>query len=367
MDYEFKKKFESEILKCSNCGFCQAACPVFGFTLRASYNARGKMLVLKEVMEGRVDLNEGLVETLYRCTTCANCRVNCPSAVDVPEIIKSVRKDLVKLGMCNPALTGMNEVLKKNSNIYAEKIPPDFHRERNKKASYVYFVGCVGRYREEEATEPTLDLLDRFQVDYTLIDEVCCSGVLEDVGYAIHQYLADKNVDLILATGTKTIITGCPYCFRTFDKKIQYGKLKEKEIKVIHISQFLKDIEIPVKTRKRVTYHDTCDLGRHSGIYEEPRETIRKFADHFVELPHNRVDSLCCGAGGGIRAAFAANSIGMARKRLEEVEKIGADIVLTDCPSCAHNLTNAKLRKHKFEVYTTAHFINELMKEAGFS
>ena len=91
------------------------------------------------------------------------------------------------LGPVTPHSPAMNEVLKEHNNIYAEKAPADFGRERNRKADYVYFVGCVGSYREEEATEATLDLLDRLDVDYTLIDEACCSGVLEDVGHRIHQ------------------------------------------------------------------------------------------------------------------------------------------------------------------------------------
>jgi Fe-S oxidoreductase len=100
----------------------------------------------------------------------------------------------------------MNKVLQTHTNIYAEDEVEDFERERNKKAEYVYFIGCVGSYREDEPTMETLNLLDRLQVDYTLIDEVCCSGVLEDIGYEINEDLAKKNVDLILATGAKTVI-----------------------------------------------------------------------------------------------------------------------------------------------------------------
>jgi Fe-S oxidoreductase len=140
------------------------------------------MLVLKEVMDGTIELNDELIETLFQCTTCASCSEQCPSGVNVPEI-----------------------VLQTHTNIYAEDEPEDFERERNKKAEIVYFIGCVGSYREDEPTMETLNLLDRLQVDYTLIDEVCCSGVLEDIGYEINEDLAKKNVDLILATGAKTV------------------------------------------------------------------------------------------------------------------------------------------------------------------
>jgi Fe-S oxidoreductase len=363
--YEFSRKYRDQVLKCSRCGFCQAVCPVYGATLRPAYNARGKMLVLKEVMDGRIELGEELIETLFQCTTCASCAENCPSGVDVPEIIKSVRKDMVNIGSCHPAFKGMNEVLKSHTNIYAEDEPEDFERERNKKAEYVYFIGCVGAYREDETTMETLDLLDRLKVDYTLIDEVCCSGVLEDVGYQMNEKLAHTNVDLILATGAKTVITGCPYCFRTFNNKPQYAGVVDKGIKVVHITQFLKDFDFDVQTDKRVTYHDPCDLGRHCGIYEEPREIIRKVAPDFVEMPHNRVDSLCCGAGGGVRGAYPKNSLAMSRRRLQEVEEVGAEVLLTECNSCVHNFTNAKLRKQKIKIYNISQFLNELMDQAA--
>ncbi|MCJ7829771.1 MAG: (Fe-S)-binding protein, partial [Desulfobacterales bacterium] len=363
--YEFERKYRDQVLQCSRCGFCQAVCPIFGATLRPAYNARGKMLVLKEVMDGKIDLNEELVETLFQCTTCGSCAENCPSGVNVPDIIKQVRKDMVNIGTCHPAFKGMYEVLQKHTNIYAEDEAEDFERPRNQKAAYVYFIGCVGAYREDESTLATLELLDRLKVDYTLIDEVCCSGVLEDVGYQINENLARQNIDLILATGARTVITGCPYCFRTFNNKPQYAAIRENGIQVIHLSQLIKDFDLNVTTTQKVTYHDPCDLGRHCGIYEEPRETIRKIAPNFVELPHNHVDALCCGSGGGVRGAYAKNSIAMARRRLEEVEEVGAEVVLTECNSCVHNLSNAKLRKQKFKIYTTTQFINALMNGKG--
>ena len=363
--YDFDRKYRRQVLQCSRCGFCQSVCPIFGITLRPAYNARGKMLLLKEVMEGTLELSDELVETLFQCTTCGACAENCPSGVNVPDIIKQVRKDMVHIGSCHPAFKGMHELLKTHTNIYAEDEPPDFGRERNRKAGYVFFIGCVGAYREEDPTGATLDLLDRLKVDYTLIDEVCCSGVLEDVGYSINDGLAETNIERILATGARTVITGCPYCARTFNERAQYQKLKDAGVQCVHFSQFLKDFDLGVTTSRRVTYHDPCDLGRHCGIYDEPRETIRKIAPNFTEMRHNREKALCCGAGGGVRGAFAANSIAMARRRLAEADEIAAEVVLTECNSCVHNLSNARLRKQKFKIQTTAEFIQELLEESG--
>ncbi|MEJ2586631.1 MAG: (Fe-S)-binding protein [Deltaproteobacteria bacterium] len=361
--YTFEEKFRDQVLRCSSCGFCRAVCPVFGLTKRPAFNARGKMLILKEVMDGHIELNDDLIETLFQCTTCASCANQCPSGVNPPEIIKAVRKDMVKRGTCHPAFEGMHRVLEEHTNIYGEDEPEDFERERNQKANMVFFIGCVGSYREDEATSATLDLLDHLNVDYTLIDEVCCSGALGDVGFEVNKRLAKTNVDLILATGAKKVVTGCPYCSRTFNDKDEYAALQEAGIEILHLSQFLKDYDPGVQTDKRVTYHDPCDLGRHCGIYDEPRETIRKIAPNFVEMRHNRSDALCCGAGGGVRGAYAKNSIAMARRRLEEAEEIGAEVVLTECNSCVHNLNNAKLRAQPFKIYTTTQFISELLEE----
>jgi Fe-S oxidoreductase len=282
----------------------------------------------------------------------------------VPEIIKAARAEMVGSGTCHPAFMGMNQVLDDHDNIYAEDEPEDFDRPRDRKAEVVYFMGCVGQYREEEATEAALDLLTHLEVDFTLVSEVCCSGVLEDVGFKIKTHLAQKNIELILATGAKTLITGCPYCLRTFTGKAVYEPLKDAGIEIMHLSQYLAGRDLGVSSDLRVTYHDPCDLGRHCGIYEEPRRTIQAVAPNFVELADNRQDALCCGAGGGVRGAFAKNSLAMARRRLEQVAESKAEVLLTECNSCVHNLSNAKLRSHKFRVMTTPQFLMELIEQS---
>ncbi len=362
--YPLLEKFRDQIQRCSRCGFCQAHCPVYGGTRRPALNARGKMLLLKEVLEGRLEMDEELVESLFQCTTCASCATNCPSGVDVPAIIKTARREMVGLGTCHPAFRGMDQVLNQHDNIYAEDEPEDFDRERGKQAAMVFFMGCVGQYREDEATGAALDLLDHLEVAYTLIDEACCSGVLEDLGFSIKPHLAKKNIEAILATGAQTLVTGCPYCYRTFSQQEAYAPLREAGLEIMHLSQFLAGRDMGVSTDLRVTYHDPCDLGRHCGIYDEPRQTIKAVAPDFVELADNRENALCCGAGGGVRGAFAKNSLAMARRRLAQVEPTGAQVLLTECNSCVHNLANAKLRAQKFRVMTTPQFLMELIDES---
>jgi Fe-S oxidoreductase len=181
------------------------------------------------------------------------------------------------------------------------------------------------------------------------------------MGYALHLSKAETIVDRVKATGAKTLITGCPYCYRTFKNKALFKGLAESGIDIVHISQFLSTRDFGVTTDLVVTYHDPCDLGRHAGLYEEPRETIRRIAPNFVEMEHHHAQSLCCGAGGGVRGSYPTNSIGMARRRLAEAEAVGADVVLTECNSCVHNLANAKLRRQTMKIYTTPQFIGHLL------
>ena len=135
-------------------------------------------------------------------------------------------------------------------------------------------------------------------------------------------------------------------------------------MEVKHITQFLKDFDFGVKTDQRVTYHDPCDLGRHAGIYEEPREIIRKIAPNFVEPRRTRENAMCCGAGGGFRGAFAKESVKIARNRLSQIiEETGAEVLLTECPSCLHNFRNAKRQKQKIDIYNLTEFITKLYEE----
>lgn len=353
------------ILRCNSCGLCQPACPIFKATRRGALSARGKMIVLQDILEDRQEICDELIETLFQCTLCASCANQCPAGVDVPEILKAARKDMVDAGTCHPAFKSMNQILDEHANIYSIDERKTFGRKVKARADFVYFMGCVGQHREEKAVEATLDILDYLEVDYTLIEEVCCSVVLEDVGFSIHEDLAAKNVALIRDTGAKAVITGCPYCMRTFKKKEQYSPLRDAGIETLHISQFFKDFDFKAQTDLKVTYHDPCDLGRHCGIYEEPRQIIRKLAPNYVELPDHHAEALCCGAGGGVHWAYSQNSLAMARYRLQQAEQVGADVILTECNSCVHNLSGARSSSQKFEIYTTSRFIKLLLETDG--
>ena len=327
---------------------CQVSCPVYGATLRPAINPRGKMLILKDVLDGQLAFGQELQEVFYQCTVCANCALNCPAGVNVAEVLQEARKEMVRKGAGLPVFEGLQQVLDRQANIYGEDRGEHFGREKNKQAEFIFFIGCVGSFREIESTRQTLNLLDRLAMDYTLIDEACCSGILEEVGYPISEDRVRENCQRILNTGAETIITGCPYCFRTFNRAPRYEPFRDRGIRIIHLTQFLEAADLGVTTEKRITYHDPCDLGRHSKIYDEPRRIIQRIAPNLVEMAHHQDQALCCGAGGGMRAAYPGMSIKIARHCLREATDIGADILLTNCNSCLHNLSNAQKRYSHF-------------------
>ncbi|MFQ5904409.1 MAG: (Fe-S)-binding protein [Candidatus Binatia bacterium] len=356
---QFYEKWREAIIQCSRCGFCRAVCPIFEVSRRALANARGKMILLKEAMGGELPVTDGVAQAIMRCTTCMNCTVNCPSGAEPDKVIKAARKEMVGMGYDN-LFQAMGEIVEKYGNIYGEEQRHEWGHKKGR-ASYVLFVGCVGAYREEESVAETIRLLDLLGVDFTTIDEVCCSGVLEDVGYKVKEALAQHNVREIRKTGANAMITTCPYCYRIF---IEHPSYEDLGLEVKHITQFLAEVTFQVKTEKRVTYHDPCDLGRHSGIYEEPREIIRKIAPKFVEPERTRENAMCCGSGGGFRGTFPRDSLKIARNRLDRIiEETGAEILLTECPSCLHNFRNAKLRRQKIGIYNITEFIAQLYEE----
>src|SRR3972149_4741079 len=114
---QFDEKRRKAITQCSRCGFCRAVCPIFDLTKRPITNARGKMILLKEIMEGKLSVTEGVAQALLRCTTCMNCTVNCPSGVDPQEVIKAARKDAVRLGHDN-LFKAMGGIVEKEEKIY---------------------------------------------------------------------------------------------------------------------------------------------------------------------------------------------------------------------------------------------------------
>lgn len=200
----------------------------------------------------------------------------------------------------------------------------------------LYFRGCTAREKQTGIAEATERILEIAGVDFhTLDDEKCCGSVLLRTGFideAAEQIR--KNTEIL--KGEK-IITSCAGCYKTL--KEDYDGLD-----VVHISQLLNDLISQGKldlSKKDldVTYHDSCHLGRHCNVFDEPRNVIKSVAN-LVEMENIRENSLCCGAGGGVKSAYPEIATQMAASRLEQAKQTGCETLVTPCPFCKLNLEN---------------------------
>ena len=203
----------------------------------------------------------------------------------------------------------------------------------------LYFRGCTAREKQTGISDATEKLLRSAGVDFhTLDDEKCCGSVLLRTGFIDEaQKQIQKNTEIL--KGEK-ILTSCAGCYKTL--KDDY-----KGLDVIHISQLLDELikDGKIKLSKKdldVTYHDSCHLGRHCNVFDEPRNVIKSVAN-LIEMENSHENSLCCGAGGGVKSAYPEIADQMASSRIAQAKETGCLTLITPCPFCKLNLENDDL------------------------
>ncbi|HOK27964.1 MAG TPA: heterodisulfide reductase-related iron-sulfur binding cluster, partial [Methanomassiliicoccaceae archaeon] len=176
-------------------------------------------------------------------------------------------------------------------------------------------------------------------------EEWCCTSPALRTGQTdITHEFAQHNIREVETRGAKAMVMTCAGCYKTTSH--DYGTYySNPTFPVYHFTQYVLDL---IKSRKlkftkelnlKVTYHDPCHLGRHGGVFEEPREVLKKIPGvELVEMPRNRMGSRCCGAGGGYKSAFNDLAVNIAAERVKEALATGADILVTTCPFCVLNL-----------------------------
>ena len=203
----------------------------------------------------------------------------------------------------------------------------------------LYFRGCTAREKQTNIQKATEFLLNTAGIDYHILDdEKCCGSVLLRTGFESEaKEQIKRNAEIF---NKEKILTSCAGCYKTL--KEDYEGLD-----VIHISQLLDELIRDGKldfTKKDldVTYHDSCHLGRHLNIFDEPREVIEAVAN-LVEMENIRENSLCCGAGGGVKSAYPEIADQMASSRIAQAKDTDCEILITSCPFCKLNLENDDL------------------------
>lgn len=230
----------------------------------------------------------------------------------------------------------------------------------NEAPEILFWVGCAGSYdaRAQRVTKALSTILDKVGIDFAILgtEESCTGDAARRAGNEfIFQMTANQNVQTLNMYNVKKIVTACPHCFNTI--KNEYPALGG-EYEVIHhtqlISQLMEEGRLKVEggayKGKKITYHDSCYLGRVNEVYEAPRNAIQALDADFTELKRSRANGLCCGAGGA--QMFKEDEPGDKRINMERVEEAlatDADIIAANCPFCITMISDGVTAKEKQE------------------
>ena len=177
--------------------------------------------------------------------------------------------------------------------------------------------------------------------------ESCCGESIRKTGdEELFKQLARENINTFINNGVKKILVSSPHCYHTF--KNEYPEFMTN-FEIVHISQLLFDLikeerlDLNKEYTKKITYHDPCYLGRHNGIFDEPREVLRRVKGiELNEMPDSRIDSLCCGGGGGRVWMETQKGERFSDIRIEQATGVGAEVLVTSCPYCITMLEDSR-------------------------
>jgi Fe-S oxidoreductase/FAD/FMN-containing dehydrogenase len=366
---------------CSQCGYCVDECDQFYGRGWESQSPRGKWYWLREYMEGREEWNQFMVDTFLVCTTCEFCNLRCSASLPIEPSWMKLRGLLVneKKKMTFPPFEMMAVALAKEGDIWAgyrkdraEWFPQDLKESHGSshKAKVAYFAGCTASYVEHDIGMASVRLLDAAGIDFTYLGEKenCC-GIPMLVAGKWDDFIEvmKKNVETMTEAGIDGVITSCPSCnlmwrqvYPVWAKRLglKYGISSKHYTEVLAEKIQKGEFHFP-RTQKppiTVTWHDSCHLGRASGIYEPPRQVIRAIPNiNLVEMQHNREAGHCCASVVTlIKDPPVAAEI--AKTRLDEALEAGAQKILAACPCCEVQLrVAAEKKKIPVEIVDLAH------------
>jgi len=392
--YKYLAKLEQMFLTCISCGDCREAVditadpPKDGVCVAREHTSgfepffsRGKMQIIRSIWQGKLSLSKDLAEVFYQCPTCNACSETCAYDMDNATVYEALRAELVEAGCGLESHASMNQAMvdlfnpygrdNKQKGNWIEQLDFIIKNAITEKAEILYFVGCTAALTPEiqSVALNTVKVLKKMNVDFAVLGEheVCCGSVAMRTGdRRAFNSVSSKNREIFEKCGIKTIITSCAGCYRTL--KIDYADiLKELEIEILHTIEFIHRISlektIPLKNLElNVTYHDPCHTGRHTGLYEEPRDILRRIAN-LTEMKNIKENAKCCGAGGGVKKGFPELSLEIAKSRIKEAEETGTDYIVSICPFCYRNLSDAiKALNSKIKMIDLLELINQALK-----
>jgi len=356
---------------CTRCGRCQDRCPAHLSQKPLSpkkliQDLKGEWLRAAQGIKNEEGLLENVIqeETLWSCTACLSCQVNCP--VSIPTFDKTIemrRYLTMTLSRVSPELKLLYKNLQNRSDPYgmgkSQRLEwtagLDVKKATEEQVDVLYWVGCVASLddRNRKVAKSVSTILQKAGVSFGVLgpDEKCCGDPLRRTGNEYqYQELAQGNVEFLKELGVKKIVTACPHCYNTL--KNDYPQLGG-DFEVYHHTQFISELARDGKISLNptldgvTTYHDPCYLGRVNRVFDPPREIVDKVKNgRFVELPRNRDEGFCCGGGGG-RIWMEEHHGRICHLRMDEAIGVEANTVITACPYCLIMMEDAIKDKEK--------------------
>ncbi len=394
---------DQTIAMCNRCGFCQVACPTFRATGQEAGVARGRVALLRALNEGRLEWSPDLEEPLFACLLCGACTTNCFPAVPTADLIVDAREEyLEKVGrkrihkllfehllpyperlrrVARAVALGKNSGLSsvaralgllrifgrdfpKSEKIigrmpgYAlrEKFPPGVLQGRGKELRIGYFVGCGMEIMNPVAAEASIDLLREAALEVHVLENTCCglpAGSYGDRKAA--RRLAAKNLEVVTAQPLDLIVTDCSSCasfLKQYPGLFDEGDpLHEKSKEVASRVRDMVEQALafpPPKLEETepiiVTYHDPCHASRGQNLVEQPRQILESLPGvEYREMPEA---DWCCGGAGSYALSHFETAMKVLDRKIDNVEKTGANVLTTSCPACIIQLAYGVRRRN---------------------
>ena len=389
-----------ELDACTRCGECVKWCPTYaekseeplqpaekirrmGSFIGAQYGFRARLF------GPRLPTDETLEEFsggVYDCSLCGRCKVVCPVKIDTRPLWIAMREHLVDLDCYPESFDTLREMVTTKYNISGdnnderliwsenlEEIPEGVRGKQT--AEIVYFVGCTPSFYPQTYGIPqaAVTVMQQAGLDFTTLgsDEWCCGYplMIAGMGDAVME-LVRHNVEAVRAKGARRLVAGCPSCYHIWTN--EYPKFIGEPLgfEVLHMSQLLEGLLADGRLRlgeyaRPVTYHDPCDLGRNSGVYDAPRNVIRSIPGaSLIEMEESGRYALCCGGGGDVAMCDLELVEEVARRRLHQAQDTGAQVIISACQQCERMLmAAARQEKARIQVLDIVELVARVMQE----
>jgi Fe-S oxidoreductase len=349
---------EVEVHSCSSCGLCIDTCQLY---MNAGITNIQSAYLMKAIRN-----NDNAPDLAHNCLMCGRCEITCPVGIEMASMRMIQRREGETL---NSYKNMWNGYFRRRQNMQPEKVSDQvsygFLPERKSgKADIIYFAGCMS-HLTPSIKNAMVKILKTAGENFLFMDEdggVCCGRPMMLAGQEKEaRELINFNSEIIWKSGAKTLVTSCPICYKVFRESYYL------DVEVLHHSQYIKrlieDGTLRMNySRNKVVFHDPCELGRGSGVYDEPRQVLAHIAD-LQKTGFDGSDSLCCGGSLGNIKLDQENRNKIASDVVQKLTIENPDILATACPLCKKTLSRVSVTRVADIAEIVADEISEIQKK----